>query len=58
METARRILESDPDARLLVCSGYSDDPLLSDPTGHGFRATVSKPFRLADLLESIAKSIA
>ena len=58
METARRILESDPDARLLVCSGYSDDPLLSDPAGHGFRATVSKPFRLADLLESISKSIA
>lgn len=58
VEAARRIRSIDPDARLLVCSGYSNDPLFAEPGAYGFQGTIQKPFRLADLLDSVAKSIA
>lgn len=58
VEAARRILSVDPDARLLVCSGYSNDPLFADPAAYGFSGTIQKPFRLAELLDTVAKSIA
>ncbi|GEM_PF-5441842 len=58
LEAARRIRSMDPNARLLVCSGYSNDPLFSDPDAYGFCGTIQKPFRLSELLDSVAKSIA
>ena len=57
-EAARRIIELDPDARLVVCSGYSNEPAMSESDRNGFRGAVSKPFRLVELLETISKSIA
>jgi CheY-like chemotaxis protein len=48
-EVMRRILEIDPGARALVCSGYSQDPVMSDPAAHGFCGVLAKPFTLTDL---------
>lgn len=58
VEAARTIRSLDQNARLLVCSGYSNDPLFADPAAYGFCGTIQKPFRLAELLDSVAKSIA
>lgn len=58
VEAAQRIRSLDQNARLLVCSGYSNDPLFADPTAYGFCGTIQKPFRLGELLDSVAKSIA
>ena len=38
-----------PGVRAVVSSGYSNDPIMSDYRSHGFRAAISKPFRLEDL---------
>jgi PAS domain S-box-containing protein len=43
-ETMRHLLELDPQARGIVCSGYSDDPVLSEHESHGFRGRIAKPF--------------
>ena len=43
-EAARRILEIDPGARLIVSSGYSNDPVMSDYQSFGFCATLVKPY--------------
>ncbi|MGC8839485.1 MAG: CHASE4 domain-containing protein [Anaerolineae bacterium] len=48
-EAAQELLRLDPEARLIVSSGYSNDPVLSEHTRYGFRGVLPKPFRLDDL---------
>ncbi len=48
-EAAARILEQDPQARVVVVSGYSDDPVMARHREFGFRASLAKPFTFADV---------
>jgi CheY-like chemotaxis protein len=43
------ILALDPDARVIVSSGYADDPIMSNYRDYGFRGVITKPFELSDL---------
>jgi len=46
----------DPGAKVIVSSGYSQDPVMSDFRRYGFDGVIAKPFRadeLSDLLEKI-----
>jgi len=38
-----------PDARVIVCSGYSSDPVMSDHTAYGFLGMLGKPFHMEEL---------
>jgi two-component system, cell cycle sensor histidine kinase and response regulator CckA len=58
-EAAERILEIDPMACLIVSSGYSNDPIISDYKSYGFSAAVAKPYtvkELSKLLSSLFKT--
>jgi CheY-like chemotaxis protein len=44
----------DPDVRAVAASGYSDDPVMADPEGFGFRAAIPKPFRPDELARALA----
>jgi two-component system cell cycle sensor histidine kinase/response regulator CckA len=44
MEAAQSILEEDPSARLIVSSGYSNDPVMSEYSKYGIRNTLVKPY--------------
>ncbi|MBN1699195.1 MAG: PAS domain S-box protein [Spirochaetales bacterium] len=48
-EAVKHILEYDPEAKVLVSSGYSNDPVLSHYTDYGFCGVVPKPFNLSAL---------
>ena len=48
-ETMRRLLEMDPDVRAVVCSGYSNDPVMARFRDHGFAGVMTKPFTFGDL---------
>ncbi len=48
-EAARRILKIDPKAKLVVSSGYSNDPILSSHREYGFCGALRKPYKLEDL---------
>ena len=55
-EAAERILEIDPKACLIVSSGYSNDPIMSDYSSYGFAGAVAKPYKMAEfgqLLSSV-----
>ena len=49
-EAARRILSINPDARLIVSSGYSNIPIMTDYKNYGFRAAMPKPYNTDTLL--------
>jgi len=49
IEAARQILAFDPAARLIVSSGYSDDPVMAHFAEYGFCAAIEKPYRVEDI---------
>jgi CheY-like chemotaxis protein len=53
----REILKLDPNARVIVCSGYSNDPVMSDYKAYGFRARLAKPFKGEELHRVLAEVI-
>lgn len=48
----------DPGVRAVVCSGYSDSPVLADWRSYGFVGCVAKPYGVQRLLEAVAEAIA
>ena len=47
------LLEINPEAKVIVSSGYSNDPVMADFKAYGFCATLSKPSRLTDFTDLI-----
>lgn len=52
-EAVQKLLKINPKAKVIVSSGYSNDPVMADFKAHGFCATLSKPSRLADFTDLI-----
>ncbi len=48
-EAVREILKINTEAKVIVASGYSNDPIMANCTDYGFVASVSKPFDLKEL---------
>jgi len=48
-EAVSKILAMNPDQDVIVTSGYSTDPVMSDFESYGFKARLIKPFTIADL---------
>jgi signal transduction histidine kinase/ActR/RegA family two-component response regulator len=56
-EAATLILENDPDAVLIVSSGYSNDPIIAYYQSFGFSGAISKPFDADTLSRELEKLI-
>ena len=54
LEVGRRIRALDPDATLIIASGYSNDPVMSDYREMGFAAAMVKPFTIEMLEHQLA----
>ena len=52
-EAAQQILEFDPAAKLIVSSGYSNDPVMAQYSDCGFCAAVMKPYRYNELQQAM-----
>ena len=57
-ETMRELLVIDPHVKVIVSSGYSSDPIMSDFKQYGFKDVIAKPYRIEDLDEVIKRVIA
>jgi CheY-like chemotaxis protein len=49
-EAIVRIIEADPEVNAIVCSGYSNDPVMADHKDYGFNGVLPKPFNIEGLL--------
>jgi PAS domain S-box-containing protein len=58
LETARALLELDPDARLIAASGYSTDAVIGSHGRYGFRSSLAKPFRMGELERALELAFA
>jgi len=47
-----------PDAKVIVCSGYSADPVMSDHSAYGFQGMLGKPFHMEELKRVLEKVLA
>ena len=56
-ETVGEILKINPLARVIVSSGYSNDPVLANYTDYGFKAVIVKPFQMNELSSAINKAL-
>jgi CheY-like chemotaxis protein len=54
-DTAREILHEDPEAKIVVASGYCDDPVMASYREFGFVASMAKPFSSEDVIRLIAR---
>ena len=50
-EAAARLKELDPSLKLIVSSGYSDAPVMSDFRNYGFDDVIPKPWAVAQVSE-------
>ncbi len=58
LAAAAAILDLDPRARLIVSSGYSNDPVLANYLDYGFCEAVAKPFSVEELDGSLRRALA
>jgi len=56
-ETVQHILELHPEARVIVSSGYSNDPVMADYAQFGFRAAMVKPYRINELAAALDQAL-
>jgi PAS domain S-box-containing protein len=56
-EAAKEILAIDPTACLIVSSGYSNDPIMSDFRSYGFNGAIEKPYRISELEQLLRSSL-
>jgi PAS domain S-box-containing protein len=57
-ETVGPLRELLPRLPIIASSGYSDDPVMAEPTQFGFSACLRKPFRLNELADLLTRLIA
>jgi CheY-like chemotaxis protein len=53
VEAISRLLDLNPDIRAIVSSGYSNDPVMANFSDYGFKACISKPFKLEELIRTL-----
>jgi PAS domain S-box-containing protein len=53
----KKLKKMDPDVKAIVSSGYSDDPVVTNPQKYGFRAYIAKPYKIQTLSTVLNKTI-
>jgi PAS domain S-box-containing protein len=56
-EAVNRLLAIDPEAKVIVSSGYSTDPVMANYSDYGFKGRLVKPFQMETLKTEICRVI-
>ena len=54
-ETMQKLLELDPQAKVIVSSGYIHNSAMDDYENYGFKDVLSKPYRISKLEEVLTR---
>ena len=54
-EAVQEVLNMDPNAKVIVSSGYSNDPIMAKFNEFGFCSAIVKPFQLHELSKVISQ---
>lgn len=54
-ETLKRLKKINPEIKAIICSGYANNPILTDFDNFGFNAVVSKPYRPLELADAVKR---
>jgi PAS domain S-box-containing protein len=57
-DASGKILRMHPEARMIVSSGYSSDPVMADHLAYGFRGVLPKPYRVEDFSRVVRQVLA
>nr|WP_306793128.1 response regulator [Desulfopila inferna] len=57
MEAVKHVLKIDSEAKVMVSSGYSSDPIMHEYGNYGFCSCIAKPFDLKGLQEAVQAAI-
>jgi len=56
-EAAKRLKALDPGVKLIVSSGYSNDPIISEYSRHGFAEVLAKPYQAEEVSFVLSKVV-
>ncbi|MBA7510319.1 Sensor histidine kinase RcsC [subsurface metagenome] len=56
-EIIKKLIEIDPEVKAIVCSGYSNDPVMANFREYGFSGFLVKPYRIKELNEILQRII-
>lgn len=56
-EAIKKLLEADPNAVVVVSSGYYNSPVMADFASYGFTACMKKPYRIETLSQVLQKAM-
>ncbi len=54
-KTMEYLLEMNPEVKAIVCSGYSNNPIMSNYKKYGFRGVVAKPYKIEELSQEVRR---
>jgi len=57
-EAIKELIKIDPDVKVIVSSGYSNDPSMKNPKKFGFKGVINKPYRINELYDIINEALA
>ena len=57
LETMKQLIRIDPNIKAIVSSGYSTDPVMAEYKKYGFKAVVSKPYKIEDMGKALNKTL-
>ena len=57
-DAVKKIIALDPKAKVIVSSGYSNDPIMANFRDYGFSAAIAKPFKMSELTSVINQLLA
>jgi PAS domain S-box-containing protein len=56
-EAVQKILAINPEAKVVVSSGYSNDPVMANFKDYGFCSAIAKPYQLSELTKVISQQV-
>jgi CheY-like chemotaxis protein len=56
-ETFGKLRALDPSVKVIVSSGYTSEPMMTDPAKFGLNGVLAKPYRIADIKAILEKVI-